>query len=195
MFADVPANHMFFNQIEAVAAAGITGGCQADNLQTPENEAGFCPDSPITRAQLAVFMETSLGGVPVQCVGTFADVPATDPFCGFIELLANDGITGGCGGNNFCPNATVTRGQMAVFIEAAIGGAPAACAGIFSDVTDDNPFCGFIETFATEGITGGCAADDLATPTVNEARFCPDSPVTRGQMAVFLVAAPDPLLP
>jgi hypothetical protein len=194
-FADVPADHLFFNQIDAVAAAGITGGCAADDPLTPDNEANFCPDNPVTRGQMAVFLETSLGGVTAACVGTFADVPTTHPFCGFIELLASDGITGGCGGNNYCPDAPVTRGQMAVFIEAALGGVPAACVTTFADVTADHPFCGFIETFATEGITGGCAADNPATTTVNEARFCPDSPVTRGQMAVFLVAAPDPLLP
>jgi len=209
-FADVPADHLFFNQIEAVAGAGITGGCQADDPLTLENEANFCPDNPISRGQMAVFLETSLGGITVPCVGAFADVPTTDPFCGFIELLANDGITGGCAADNpatttvnearFCPNDSVTRAQMAVFIEAALSVAPVpACTGtVFGDVTGTGlgpAFCGFIEDFATQGITGGCVADDPATTTVNEARFCPNNPVTRGQMAVFLLAAPDPLLP
>jgi len=184
-FADVPADFSFFNQIEAVAAAGITGGCQADNPQTADNEANFCPDNPITRGQMAVFLETSLGGVPAPCVGMFADVPTTDPFCGFIELLANDGITGGCSAQNFCPDAPVTRGQMAVFIEAALGGVPAPCVGTFADVPLTHPFCGFIELLANDGITGGCNAQN----------FCPNNPVTRGQMAVFLAAAPNPLLP
>jgi hypothetical protein len=209
-FADVPADHLFFNQIEAVAGAGITGGCQADDPLTLENEANFCPDNPISRGQMAVFLETSLGGVTAPCVGAFADVPTTDPFCGFIELLANDGITGGCAADNpatttvnearFCPNDSVTRAQMAVFIEAALSVAPVpACTGtVFGDVTGTglgSAFCGFIEDFATQGITGGCVADDPGTTTVNEARFCPNNPVTRGQMAVFLLAAPDPLLP
>jgi len=190
-FADVPANHLFFNQIELVAAAGITGGCQADNPATPTvNEAQFCPDANITRGQMAVFMEVSAGrAAPAACTGTrFSDVtPASvgQAGCDFIEAFANAGITGGCGPATFCPNDPVTRGQMAVFIETAIGGVIGACAGTFNDVLTANPFCGFIERLALDGITGGCG------PGV----FCPNNPVTRGQMAVFLVAAPPPLNP
>jgi hypothetical protein len=217
-FADVPADHLFFNQVEAVAAQGITGGCQADDPGTPTvNEAMFCPDNNITRGQMAVFMETSLGVASAQlpaCSGTvFNDVTVDlvgEVVCQFIEDFATRGITGGCQSDNpatttvnearFCPNDPVTRAQMAVFIEAALSVAPVpACTGtVFGDVTGtelDPVFCGFIEDFATQGITGGCAADDPATTTVNEARFCPNNPVTRGQMAVFLVAAPNPLLP
>jgi hypothetical protein len=46
----------------------------------------------------------------------FHDVPASSPFCPFIEELARRGITGGCGGGNYCPSAPVTRQQMAVFL-------------------------------------------------------------------------------
>jgi hypothetical protein len=52
---------------------------------------------------------------------TFADVPPSHPFHRFIEALAASGITGGCGGGNFCPNDPITRGQMAVFLAAALG--------------------------------------------------------------------------
>jgi len=47
-------------------------------------------------------------------VGTTGDL-----FCRFIEDFANKGITGGCGGGNYCPNEPVTRAQMAVFLVAA----------------------------------------------------------------------------
>jgi hypothetical protein len=177
-FEDVPIAHFAFQQILAISNAGITAGCSV-------SPPGFCPDSPITRAEMAVFIETSLGGVPAPCVGTFADVPTTDPFCGFIERLANDGITAGCTPGRFCPNDPVTRGQMAVFIETSLGGVPAPCVGTFADVPTTDPFCGFIERLANDGITAGCAPG----------RFCPNDPVTRGQMAVFLVAAPAPLNP
>jgi hypothetical protein len=177
-FDDVPLAHFAFQQILSISNAGITAGCSA----TPP---AFCPDSSLTRAEMAVFIETSLGRIPAPCVGTFADVPTTHPFCGFIELLANDGITGGCGGQNFCPNDPVTRGQSAVFLEAALGGIPAPCVGTFVDVPTTHPFCGFIELLANDGITGGCGGQN----------FCPNDPVTRGQMAVFLVAAPAPLNP
>ena len=56
------------------------------------------------------------GGPP-----TFNDVPASHPFYQFIEALAASGITGGCGNGNYCPDAPLTRGQMAVFLSKALG--------------------------------------------------------------------------
>ena len=182
-FADVTSQHFAIRQIEAVFTAGITGGCSTDPFL-------FCPDAPITRSQMAVFIETSLGAAtPPTCTGAvFSDVNATtagEAFCGFIEDLAARGITGGCTPTRFCPNDPVSRGQMAVFIEAALGNPPNPCAGQFADVPDTHPFCGFIERLASDGVTGGCGGGN----------YCPNDPATRGQMAVFLVAAPNPLLP
>jgi photosystem II stability/assembly factor-like uncharacterized protein len=187
-FRDVSFGHWAYDFVMALYNAGITGGCSSNPPQ-------FCPDATITRAQLAVFMETSLGRAPAAtCAGTFSDVNADtvgDLVCRFIEDFAAAGITGGCGGGRFCPNDPVTRAQMAVFIEAALGRSPAAsCTGRFGDVnagTVGDIFCRFIEDFADQGITGGCST----SPPM----FCPNDPVTRAQMAVFLVAAPDPLLP
>jgi hypothetical protein len=52
---------------------------------------------------------------------TFGDVPTNHQFFRFVEALAASGITGGCGGGNFCPNNPVTRGQMAAFLAIALG--------------------------------------------------------------------------
>ncbi len=172
---------------------GSPAAAQQDNPSTTENEARFCPDDPVTRGQMAVFMETSLGRSPAaSCTGMFSDVNAGtvgDLVCRYIEDFAVAGITSGCGGGRFCPNDPVTRGQMAVFIEAALGAAPAAaCTGFFSDVdaiTTGDLFCRFIEDFAARGITGGCGVG----------QYCPQGIVTRAQMAAFLVAAPNPLTP
>jgi CSLREA domain-containing protein len=161
--------------IKSLFCRGITAGC----TQTPLN---FCPDAPITRGQMAVFIEVSLGRPANTCQGRFADVPVGNPFCGFIERLADDGITSGCAAGppaQFCPDAPVTRGQMAVFIEAALGNPANTCATRFTDVPAGNPFCGFVERLADDGITGGCVAGPPA-------QFCPDLPVTRAQMSVFL---------
>jgi hypothetical protein len=54
--------------------------------------------------------------------GPFTDVPDTHPFCPFILQLVNDGITVGCGGGNYCPESSITRKQMAVFLERAMRG-------------------------------------------------------------------------
>jgi len=62
--------------------------------------------------------------VPPACSppGPFQDVPDTHPFCAWIQQLANDQITSGCGGSNYCPDSSVTRAQMAVFLERAMRG-------------------------------------------------------------------------
>jgi hypothetical protein len=49
---DVPTSHVYFRFIEALAAAGITSGCAAGS---------FCPDAPITRGEMAVFLAAALG--------------------------------------------------------------------------------------------------------------------------------------
>jgi len=51
-FADVPTSHPFFQFVEALAASGITAGCGGGN---------FCPDNPLTRGQMAVFLAKALG--------------------------------------------------------------------------------------------------------------------------------------
>ncbi len=58
---------------------------------------------------------------PAPATATFTDVPTTHAFHRFVEALAASGITGGCGGGNFCPDSAVTRGQMSVFLATALG--------------------------------------------------------------------------
>lgn len=58
---------------------------------------------------------------PAPGSATFTDVPVGAPQHRFVEALVAAGITGGCGGGNYCPNDPVTRGQMAVFLAASLG--------------------------------------------------------------------------
>ena len=58
---------------------------------------------------------------PAPAVATFTDVPVGDPILRFVEALVASGVTGGCGGGNYCPGQPVTRGQMAVFIAVSLG--------------------------------------------------------------------------
>ena len=54
---------------------------------------------------------------PPACTGIFTDVPCPSGFAvDYIEGLYNEGVTAGCGGGNFCPNANITNGQMSVFL-------------------------------------------------------------------------------
>ena len=113
---------------------------------------------------------------------SFPDVPTTNNFYAFIETLFHNEITGGCGGGNYCPTNPVTRAQMAVFLlktEHAPGYQPPPCAGIFGDVACPSAFADWIEQLYAEGVTGGCQASPL--------NYCPNNPVTRAQMAVFLL--------
>ncbi|MBI5842737.1 MAG: S-layer homology domain-containing protein [Chloroflexi bacterium] len=99
----------------------------------------------------------------------------------WIKQLAAESITGGCGGGNYCPDIDVTRAQMAIFLLKSEHGSgympPPATGTKFTDVSSDYWAASWIEQLANEGITSGCAVG----------QYCPDSPVTRAQMAVFLV--------
>jgi hypothetical protein len=113
IFNDIPADHMFAKWIEQLAAEGITGGCGNGN---------YCPDAPVTREQLAVFLLRAEHGNtynPPAAAGVFNDVPAGYWAASWIEQLAAEGITGGCGGGKFCPKTIVNRAQMAVFLVTA----------------------------------------------------------------------------
>ena len=58
---------------------------------------------------------------PAPAIATFNDVPSSDPAFQFIEALAASGVTAGCGGGNYCPDAPLTRRQMAVFLAKLVG--------------------------------------------------------------------------
>ena len=58
---------------------------------------------------------------PAPFVATFNDVPTSDPAFQFIEALVASGVTAGCGGGNYCPDAPLTRRQMAVFLAKLLG--------------------------------------------------------------------------
>src|SRR6266536_3435493 len=72
-----------------------------------------------TREEMTLTLAQALAINPPACVPgqeMFNDVPASSPFCPYIEELARRGITGGFGGGNYCPSALVTRQQMAVLL-------------------------------------------------------------------------------
>ncbi len=162
--------------IEAIAAAGITKGCNP-----PANDR-YCPDDPVTRAQMAAFLLRGMGeaGGPPPYQGVFADVPAGLWYTGYAEWLHQLAITKGCAVDplRYCPNRPVSRAEMAVFIVRAIGedeNLP-AYQGYFSDVPPGLWYTGYAERLYQLGITVGCATD----------KYCPNDPITRDQMATFL---------
>ena len=115
--------------IEAIAAAGITNGCEPDR---------FCPDDPVTRAQMGSFLARALD-LPVPTDNRFDDVSGAH--AGAINAIAEAGISLGCtpDGDSFCPDEFVSRQQMASFLARALD-LMASGAGSFSDVSGVHAF-------------------------------------------------------
>jgi hypothetical protein len=92
-----------------------------DNRTTPLMVGvGTGPSAQTTFSMVKLYYRLRVS--PAPATATFPnDVPTTHPFFRFIEALAAAGITGGCAGSSFCPDAAVTRGQMAVFLATALG--------------------------------------------------------------------------
>ena len=167
-FDDVPTGHVFAGEIVGLNALSITSGCTM---------ADFCPNRPVTRGEMAAFMVRALN------LPSVADDPFTDDDGHTLEAeiasLAASGITSGCSAVSFCPNRPVTRGEMAAFLTRGFD--LAASTGLaFSDV-EGHFFLAEIASLAASGITSGCSANS----------FCPNRPVTRGEMAAFLIRALD----
>jgi hypothetical protein len=76
-------------------------------------------DGSTTVGAIRVFYHLQVSPAPAQA--TFGDVPTEHPFFQFVEALNASGITAGCGNGNFCPDAPLTRGQMAVFLSKGLG--------------------------------------------------------------------------
>jgi hypothetical protein len=173
-FRDVTINNTHHADIERIAAAAITRGCN------PPTNDRYCPKSTVTREQMAAFLVRSLN-LTKTSGRTFQDVPAGSTFAADIDRLATAGITRGCNppaNDRFCPKGTVTREQMAAFLGRALGLSESS-GGSFRDVSAGSTFAADIDRLATAGITRGC------NPPAND-RFCPKGTVTREQMASFL---------
>ena len=99
-----------------------------DGDGTPEDVVHYV--AAYVPGQHGTQVAAALGGVrvmwkrqvsPPPATPSFGDVPTTDSGYPYIEALVASGITSGCGGLNFCPNASLTRRQMAVFLAKALG--------------------------------------------------------------------------
>ncbi len=172
-FNDYASGLSFLPDVIRLVANQITVGIGGGNY-------GFLDN--IKRQQMAVFLLKAKHGIcytPPPCVGIFTDVPCSSNFAPWIEAMANEGITGGCGTGVFCPGNPVRRDQMAVFLLKAHRGAdfvPPACTGRFPDVACPSTFAPWIEELAAEGVTSGCGGGN----------YCPTNNNTRGQMATFM---------
>ncbi len=117
-----------------------------------------------TREQMTLAVGQALSINPPACVPgaeMFNDVPASSPFCPYIEELSRRGITGGCGGGNFCPGAPVTRQQMAVFLVKAVDAVTQSEAFHIVGTAGEPPFQNGWHNFGGGFSTGGFFKDTL----------------------------------
>jgi 5'-nucleotidase len=161
--------------IEAIAAAGITRG------NNPPDNDEFGPKDAVTRGQMAAFLARALG-LPASATDHFSDDDGSI-FEDAINAIADVGITLGCNpptNDNFCPDDTVTRGQMASFLVRVLGLGEAPL-DLFTDDAGSVHQAN-INAIRMAGVTVGCNPPASTT-------FCADDPVLREEMATFLARA------
>ena len=132
-FSDVDVDSFYAPFIERMFEIGVTRGCG--------DGSGFCPDRPVTRAEMAVFLSRAYD-LPDGPDPGFSDVPVDARYATDVAKLAASGITKGCGdGSGFCPGRDTSRAQMATFLWRATGLAPIA-----DPLSVDDADCSFTES-------------------------------------------------
>ncbi|MEA1902544.1 MAG: DUF3048 domain-containing protein [Actinomycetota bacterium] len=156
--------------IEALAAAGITNGC------APEY---FCPGRVLIRAEAAALIARVLQPEPID-TGYYSDVDPAAWYAGDVNALSGAGIITGHTDGTFRPADPLSRAEMAQLLVRAFGNRIAEIYDAigFGDLPPEAVYADAVDTLARGGITAGCAT--------NPARYCPNDPVLRDQMAMFM---------
>jgi hypothetical protein len=151
-------------------------GVEGVLVGTP-SDLRFAPDATLTREALATVVVKLFGLTPVTaCRPAFDDVPCGRWSYPYVQALAEDGITAGCGDRQFCPELAATRGMLAVFFTRAAGWPTATpAAPSYTDVPAGHAFYGAIETARARGVFTG--VQDGAT-------FGPDTTAIRRWVAL-----------
>jgi len=166
--------------IEAIAAVGVTVGCN------PPTNDRFCPEQPVTRAEMATFIARALN-LGEASVEPFTDIDGS-VHASSINSIHAAGISIGCNppeNTAYCPEQSITREEMASMLARAFDLQPES--GPYFNDLGNSIHTGSINAIRGAGITLGC------NPPAND-EFCPGAAVTRDQMASFLTRALD-LLP
>lgn len=161
---------------QAGVYADVEGGAHAASISalaldsrdilagTDCEEGRFCPDDPLLRWVMAVWLVRALDGAEPEPSGesSYADVDPARWWAPYTNRLADLEVTKGCLDDppRYCPDRPVTRGQMASFLARAFelpGGTP----GRFSD-TAASPHAENIDRLAEAGITAGCGQGPTA---------------------------------
>jgi Tol biopolymer transport system component len=176
-FTDVADTHTFAEEIAWLFGAEITRGCN------PPLGDRFCPSVDANRGQVAALIVRAFEVPPAPTPNRFGDDDGSI-FEADIDALAAAGITLGCNpptNDRFCPEAPASRGQIAALLARTLALDPAIVQGdTFAD-DDGSIFEPEIEALAAAGIVRGCDAAGT--------QFCPEEPVTRGQLGALIARA------
>ena len=213
-YTDVPATHPQFLWIQIARQLGLPSATDAaatsfgpDTLVTRAEMAAWVVRSQMDDAAITAYLAATGGATQAS----FADVQPADKFFKEIEVMSRRGYTKGCGLTNdgrrkYCPTDNLTRGQMAVFLIRAkennvfptiLSGCPQAggstcgptgdqfgnfqpLGSVFTDVSTDNDFSSYIQKMNELGIARGYSVGGA---------YGVDDPITRSQIAVFVVRA------
>lgn len=167
-FLDVPAGAYYAPAVQWALAQGITGGTTATT---------FSPNRTCTRAQVVTFLWRAAGSPePIRSENPFQDLSEDAYYYKAVLWAVEQGITAGVTNTTFQPNATVTRGQTAMFLYRYAGTPEAAGETVFQDVPASAYYAPAVCWAVEQGITAG----------VSSTAFAPDSACTRGQIVTFL---------
>jgi len=184
-FADVPPDHPYYDEIEALYRAGYTAGCNTDPLM-------YCPEATMNRAESSVFVERGIHAAsydpPAPTSQVFADMSLDSWPAKWVTGLWNDQYTAGCGTDPliYCPWQGHTRAEGCVFYLRMLRGAsydpPQPTQQTFTDVPLEAWYAKWVQAAYDAGLITACQA----TPDM---RFCPDGPLTRALAAYMMVHA------
>ena len=173
-FDDVPENSFYSEAVAELDEDGVF-----DDTECDDDGKQFCPDDPIDRKTMAVWIVRMLDGEdPLPTTESrFDDVEGSSFHAPFIERMYHLSVTSGCGdGRGFCPDLSVTRAQMAAFLARGYQ-LPDGPAPGFGDIAPGAWYATDVARLVGSGITRGCRDGTV---------FCPEQDTTRAQMAAFL---------
>jgi hypothetical protein len=174
VFTDVASSNLFFEHVRLLKIFGVTLGCN-------DSPPLYCPDTDVTRGQMAAFMIRALFGLSSFSYSQgpyYTDVPTNHEFFPYIQKATDMGLLVACAPSKFCMDTPIVRRDMAVALVRSLFGESfvASSAAYFTDVPSSSSYFKYVQKLRDIGTTDGCG------PTL----FCPDSTVTRWQMAGFL---------
>ena len=182
IFVDVPTNNPFASWINDLATQNLSSGTGIINgYQQADTTLLFKPGNTTNRGQVCKIVVLAAGWTLVSPPNpTFSDVPANSPYYTFVETAVAHNVVSGYADGTFRPFNNVTRGQTAKMIVLSRGWTVITPpTPHFIDVSQSNPFYGFIETAYSHGIING----------YSDGTFRPGNSVTRGQLAKMVSLA------